>query len=55
MQKRFDRTTVFTDYKIDPKGQLISKCHNLEARAEIVKFFRWYFGHPKDILKLTDL
>ena len=51
MQKRFDRTTVFTDYKIDPKGQLISNCHNLEARAEIVKFFRWYFGRNDDTQK----
>jgi hypothetical protein len=32
--------------------------HNLGARAEIVKFFRWYFGRnddTQDILKLTDL
>ena len=33
--------------------------HNLGARAEIDKFFRWYFGQnddtQKDILKLTDL
>ena len=33
-----------------PKGQLISK---LWARAEIVKFFRWYFGLNDDTQKTT--
>jgi hypothetical protein len=56
---------------IDVNGQLKSKINkvppsfflfhlSLEARAEICKKFRWYFGqndgtHQKDILKLTDL
>ena len=45
--------------KQSSKGQLISKClltistlaHNLGARAEIVKFFRWYFGQNDDTQK----
>ena len=38
--------------KIPTKNLTISAlAHNLGARAEIVKFFRWYFGRNDDTQK----